>query len=397
MSVITIKKTKTQQKLSLYSYRISDVIRNLMFEFSSKRKQGIITMDNAEFPIEIVNIIENSELSNSVRIDTVKNTYLLIKALEKDILVNFKSYWYNDQYLYHEVSITSEDEFSFTDYSFYEYLLDNSIYHSEFKGAYINIDGDDFQNFYQHELPERSFDDIFLPDRVIKELKAFVSVFEKRQRILRYLFVGLPGSGKTESLIVLSNLLKAKGVTILKVSASAIRNAVKFANILAPSLIILDDIDLELGNRDDYSQTSYLRAFLDILDGVEKLNPQVGIIATTNSIWLVDTAAQRPGRFNKILTFGELTKDNIGNIVKKSLKNLAMEHLSMLYANEIVDNYHSGRRTGAYIYNMTQMLASQIDIGMIHENINDILDYIHEDSNTTSGIGTNDNNIGFKM
>jgi hypothetical protein len=379
MLTLTLKKTRTQQRLALYGHRISDIVRNLLFEFSSNLKQGVIAMNNAEFPLDIVYIIENTELSNSVRIDTVKNTFLLIKFLEKDILVNFKSYWYNDQYLYNEVSITSEDEFNFTDYSFFEYLLDNAIFHSEFKGAYINIDGDDFQNFYHHELPERGFGDIFLPEKMIKELKGFATVFEKRQRILRYLFVGLPGSGKTESLIVLSNVLKSQGVTVLKISASALRNGVKFANILAPSLIILDDIDLELGNRDDYSQTGYLRAFLDVLDGVEKLHPNVGMIATTNSLWLVDTAAQRPGRFNKILSFGELTPENIQDIVKKSLKHIAMEHLSVLYAPELVASYSAHKQTGAYIYNMTQMLANQIDMDMISDNIADILAYMQED------------------
>ncbi len=273
--------------------------------------------------------------------------------------------------------------------SFFEYLLDNSIYHSEYKGAYINIDGDDLQNFYAHELPERSFDDIYLPEKILLDLKGYTSIYEKRQRILRYLFIGAPGSGKTESLIVLANVLKSQGVTVLKVSAAGLRSGVKFANILAPSLIVLDDIDLELGNRDDYSQTANLKVFLDILDGVEKLNPNVGVIATTNSLWLVDTAAQRPGRFNKILSFGELTKDNIKNIIKKSLKVVEMNKLSVLFDKEIIEHYASNKHTGAYIYNMTQMLANQIDIEAIGKTVKDVLAYMKDDWDLLIGLQNN--------
>ncbi|TAE08623.1 MAG: ATP-binding protein [Bacteroidetes bacterium] len=388
MAVITLKRTKTEQLLNLYSHRLSDMVRNLMFEFLSNLRQHAISMDNADMAIEVKTIVENgNELASTVRVDSTKNTTILLTVEEKDVILNFRSYWYNDQYLYHELTITSTEEFTFTDYAFIDYLLENSVYHSEFKGAYINIESDDAQNFYKHELPERTFDDIYLPEKMIKDLKGYIALYEKRERMLRYLFVGLPGSGKTESLIVLANMLKQQGVTILKVSAAALRNGVKFANILAPALIVLDDIDLDLGNRDDYSHTTYLRAFLDILDGVEKLSPNVGVIATTNALWLVDTAAQRPGRFNKILAFGTLTKENIKHIIEKALNHIGMEEYEKVLASpELVDTYSDKKQTGAYIYNMTQMLANQIDIGMLEAKPKEILDYMVEDADLLASL-----------
>lgn len=388
MANITLKRTKTEQALGLYSHRISDMIRNLMFEFLSNHFQGTISTENADTEMKIKNIVENgNEVVTFIRVDSTKNTLVLLDIEGKDVVLNFKSYWYNDQYLYHEVTITSAETFTFTDYAFFDYLLDNSIFHSEFKGAYINIESDDAQNFYKHDLPERSFEDIFLPEKMLTDLKAYVALFEKRQRMLRYLFVGSPGSGKTESLIVLANILKAQGVTVLKVSASALRNGVKFANILAPALIVLDDIDLDLGNRDDYSHTTYLRSFLDVLDGVEKLAPNVGIIATTNALWLVDTAAQRPGRFNKIMAFGTLTKENIENIIEKALQHIGMDEYSKVLASkDLINAYSDKKQTGAYIYNMTQMLASQIDIGMLEPKATAILEYMVEDADLITSL-----------
>ncbi|TAF65352.1 MAG: ATP-binding protein [Cytophagales bacterium] len=385
MNKITIKKTKTQQKFGLYSHRISDLVRNLMFELINNLKQNLISLENAEIPFEALFIIENdNELEDSIRNETTKNSIVILKLMDKEVLLNFKSYWYNDQYLYNEMTISSQEEFNFTDYEFFEYLLNNAIYHSEFKGAYINIEGDDIQNFHTHELPERSFEDIFLPEKLLQPLNSYISIYEKRKRLIRYLFVGMPGSGKTESLIVIANALKQQGVTILKVAAAGIRNAVKLANILAPSLIILDDMDLELGNREDHSESEHLKAFLDMLDGVEKLHSDVGIIATTNSLWLVDTAAQRPGRFNKIMGFGELTDANAKNIILKALKSVDMNHLSILSDEKIIQHYMSQKSSGAYIYNMTQMLANQLDIGVVEESVKDILAYIQDDSETLS-------------
>ncbi len=388
MATIALKRTKTVQVLNLYSHRISDMVRNLMFEFISNLNQDAIVMDNADVSIKIKSIVEGgAEIATTVRIDSTKNTTIIAEIEEKELLLNFKSYWYNDQYLYHELTLTSTEEFNFTDYNFFDYLLDNSVYHSEFKGAYINIESDDAQNFHQHELPERGFDDIYLPEKMLQDLKGYSMLYEKRQRMMRYLFVGLPGSGKTESLIVLANTLKKQGVTILKVSAAALRNGVKFANILAPSLIVLDDIDLDLGNRDDYSQTGYLRSFLDILDGVEKLGANVGIIATTNALWLVDTAAQRPGRFNKIMSFGELTHDNIKNIILKALNHIEMDtYKKVLASKEMVEGYAEKKQTGAYIYNMTQMLANQIDIGMIKPKTDEILAYMTDDADLIASL-----------
>ncbi|TAE50682.1 MAG: hypothetical protein EAY69_01310, partial [Cytophagales bacterium] len=104
-----------------------------------------------------------------------------------------------------------------------------------------------------------------------------------------------------------------------------------------------------------------------------------GILATTNSLWLVDAAAQRPGRFNKILSFGELNKQNIKSIIIKSLKNAEMEDFNILADDDIVEVYAHNETTGAYIYNMTQMLANQIDIEMLPAYIQPLVNYIEND------------------
>ncbi len=110
--------------------------------------------------------------------------------------------------------------------------------------------------------------------------------------------------------------------------------------------------------------------FLDVLDGTDKIKNNVGFLATTNSVELLDLAAQRPGRFDKILSFDSLTKENILGIIKKSLhqefdKNFVFENE---FTNQlVVDKFHSAGVTGSHIYNAVKMLglrAQTLDINV---------------------------------
>lgn len=181
--------------------------------------------------------------------------------------------------------------------------------------------------------------------------------------------VGNPGTGKTEATTVLANVLNQKDVTIIKtVVCDKIKEKVDLAILLAPSIIILDDIDLSLGARNKGVHPERLQDFLDVLDGTEKLPKNVGIIATTNSTSLLDMAAQRPGRFDKIILFNELTKDNIKNIIAKSLrdnfkiKSKANKILNFMTDNGVVNTLFNRNVSGSYIYSITKMIKLKIDM-----------------------------------
>jgi len=172
--------------------------------------------------------------------------------------------------------------------------------------------------------------------------------------------VGNPGTGKTESTLVIANELKKQGVTIIKTPVdNFLKEKIELAEALAPAILIFDDLDLSIGSRTGggYSPKE-LQMFLDVMDGTDKISKNVGIISTTNSSKLLDLAAQRPGRFEKILVFDKLTKKNIGNIILKSLKyNNANININKLFFNKrIVDKFYEAKVTGSYIYNSINML-----------------------------------------
>jgi len=208
----------------------------------------------------------------------------------------------------------------------------------------------------------------------------YIKLFEKKGVLPRYMFSGAPGTGKTESTRAISKLLNNQNVTIIKTNiCKIIKDKFELAKILAPCVLILDDIDLYLGDRNHGSYSPLLGAFLDILDGVDKLPDNVGVIASTNAPHLIDLAAQRPGRFHKLLFFDELTNENVKSIIIKSLENLdkkynsvSEEDIKILTDEMLVNFFKSEGFTGAFIYeaiqdfkNKSEILETPLDLAKI--------------------------------
>lgn len=249
---------------------------------------------------------------------------------------------------------------------FYKMLFANAIQVSDLKGKHLVLKRNAME-WEKKDLEPKEFSDIYLPDSIIKDLELYSATFNQVGVLMRYLKAGSPGTGKTESTLVIANELIKKGVTVIKTPiCKYLKEKVELGILLAPTVFIFDDIDLSLGSRNRGFFSENLQIFLDVLDGTEKLPSNVGIIATTNSTSLLDLAAQRPGRFDKFLCFDELTKDNIKNIILKSLKYSdpkATEERKKLFASkEVVDMFHAKRVTGAYIFNGVRMLNLRINI-----------------------------------
>lgn len=251
----------------------------------------------------------------------------------------------------------------------YDNLFKLAIDSSNLKGSYLTIT-DEYLEWKIRELNDLSFDDVFLPEDLMDDLHMYVKLFEKKNVLPRYMLSGVPGTGKTELTRAVSKILNNKKVTIIKTNiCKIIKEKFELAKILAPCVLILDDIDLYLGDRNHGSYSPLLGAFLDILDGVDKLPDNVGVIASTNAPHLIDLAAQRPGRFDKVLFFDELTTENIKNIIKKSLNrlndkygNVTEEDITTLSDDKLVNFFKAEGLTGAFIYEIVQDLKNKSEI-----------------------------------
>jgi hypothetical protein len=364
---MSIEVTKNKYKAVMdYGYFLGPAIFKLFTEYFNtiirdEKKQK-------EHNIKLLAIMREKSFVDYVRLEErYGDSFVLIDFEGALINMHFEVYRQSGEVFFH-LGITSKNETNYDVESFYKKMLTHAIENSELKGSVFSMSRNEL-DWQKIKMQKRDFDDIFLPQNNIEDLNLYIQVGTEMDMMMRYLMVGNPGTGKTEATTVLANVLNQKDVTIIKtVVCDKIKEKVDLAILLAPSIIILDDIDLSLGARNKGVHPERLQDFLDVLDGTEKLPKNVGIIATTNSTSLLDMAAQRPGRFDKIILFNELTKDNIKNIIAKSLrdnfkiKSKANKILNFMTDNGVVNTLFNRNVSGSYIYSITKMIKLKIDM-----------------------------------
>jgi len=324
--------------------------------------------------------------------------------------IRFKKFRDGDK-MYYYININNNTEVKYSGDFLHKYLMFCALETSNLKGSYFSMSRDVF-NWDIKERENRTLDDIFLPEEILEDLHLYVDIYKESDKILRYLKVGNPGVGKTEATLVLASELNKLGVTIIKTPiCQKLHQKVELANVLAPALIIFDDIDLSLGDRNKGAYSSLLGDFLDVLDGTDKLSDNVGVLATTNAAHLLDLAAQRPGRFDKTLLFDDITRQNIKDIILKSLKvnfNITDGPLVKVYAsNKIVNKFYDSGVSGSHIFNAIKMLKLRYDTLKIKDVTDDrivksidselkVIEKIRKVSIVKDKLDRNSDNIGFK-
>ena len=349
-------KVSFELRLNKAIFKILENYFNVLSQDKKLQKEQGIKIVSFTAPFHFVDTIAVTS-SFMKTIVTLEHEGLLISII-------FDHYKSNGS-VYYDLFIYSNQKTNLQANYIYNTIFANAIQASSLKGSYFTMPRNQFDWEVEH-LEPRGFNDIFLPDKIMEDLNLYVKIFESDENALRYLFVGNPGTGKTESCLVLTNELNKMGVTVIKTSiCEQLKEKMQLAEILKPSIVILDDIDLALGSRNTGGFSKYLEIFLDVLDGTEKLSKQVGIVSTTNSAHLLDLAAQRPGRFDKVVLFDNITKDNIKNIIIKSLKyNFDIDSTSPTYKvftePKVVNEYYDAFVTGAYIYNSVNMILLRV-------------------------------------
>jgi len=155
-------------------------------------------------------------------------------------------------------------------------------------------------------------EDLVLPDHVWTEIDANVAALTTRAPLLRdlglgtnrgVLLAGPPGVGKSAlSRVVARELVGAFTVIVVDASAasSVLRQVYRETVDLGPCVVVLEDVDLYLGDRKAGARGTALADFLAVLDGTEAYT-DVLTIASTNDPAALDAAATRSARFDTVL------------------------------------------------------------------------------------------------
>ncbi len=154
--------------------------------------------------------------------------------------------------------------------------------------------------------------DVVLPDHIWVDIDRNVHGLYRALDRLRdaglacnrgVLLAGPPGTGKTALCRALAHEL-AGSVTVIYCDALTVQHQVrelyKQMKYLAPALIVMEDVDLVVGDRNQ-GATGSLLDFLIALDGAMSDHQGVVTIATTNDPRAIDPAAKRSARFDVLV------------------------------------------------------------------------------------------------
>lgn len=180
--------------------------------------------------------------------------------------------------------------------------------------------------------------DMLLPKAITNDINGIVNVIKRKAPgINKFLFVGSPGTGKTESAKQIAKQLDRKllivdfnGLIDSKLGES-MKNVTKMFKAIneLPSLeeyiILFDEIDavaLDRINQNDSREmgrvtSTFLRQF-------DNLNPDVVLIATTNLFKYLDKALAR--RFDATVDFDRYTEDDKIKVAKFLLKEYMKQY-----------------------------------------------------------------------
>ena len=171
---------------------------------------------------------------------------------------------------------------------------------------------------------------LLFPDAIMQDLFGVVNAVGHHVGVNKFLFQGAPGTGKTEAVKQLANILEREvfmfdfsaiidsklGQTQKNIS-ELFREINGFVN---PDkiLILMDEIDaIALDRTNQHDMREMGRATSAMLKGLDRLDDRIVLIATTNLYEYFDKALLR--RFDSIISFNRYTREDLLGIAEKML------------------------------------------------------------------------------
>lgn len=185
--------------------------------------------------------------------------------------------------------------------------------------------GSDFESEFLKQIDTRIMDPLNLPAEISEDVKGIINAVNHNVGINKFLFEGLPGSGKTEAAkhvarlldrtlfyVDFDNLIDSKlGQTNKNISL--VFNEINMLPHANKVVILFDEIDviaLDRINSNDVREMGRVTStILRELDRLTDLNKEIVIIATTNLFSNFDKALIR--RFDAVINFNRYSKEDL--------------------------------------------------------------------------------------
>src|SRR5574344_26675 len=175
-----------------------------------------------------------------------------------------------------------------------------------------------------------SGDSLWLPENVTHDILGIVNAIAHKADINKFLFQGAPGTGKTEAVKQLARILNREiymvnFATLIDSKLGQTQKNIsslfkEINNFKHPDKVIvlfdeIDAISLDRTNNNDLREMG--RATSAMLKGLDSLNEQVVLVATTNLYEYFDKALVR--RFDSVIDFNRYNRDDLITIAEEFL------------------------------------------------------------------------------
>jgi ATPase family associated with various cellular activities (AAA) len=254
----------------------------------------------------------HQDIGPNQTVDYVVRGVFLLNRGGKRIVVAFRPPHYTFDSPLLEVIADTRDRARETLSSF----LEDSRRESTYKGRTLTLEaGKHGQGFsIQFEaLRPTTRDQLVLPDDLIRVVERNVLGMLRHADILKesgrsvrrgLLFHGPPGTGKTLMVRYLARACADHTVIMLSgPQQGLVREACHAARLLAPSIVILEDVDLIAEDREHNRCSAVLHELLNEMDGLGERD-HVTFLLTTNRPEILEPAlAARPGRVDQAVFF----------------------------------------------------------------------------------------------
>ena len=183
----------------------------------------------------------------------------------------------------------------------------------------------DFESEFLKQIETRGMEALNLPLEISEDIKGIINAVNHNVGINKFLFEGLPGSGKTEAAKNVARLLNRSLFVVdfenlidskLGQTNKNITNVFKEINMIPNAnkiVVLFDEIDviaLDRINSNDVREMGRVTStILRELDRLTDLNKEIVIIATTNLYSNFDKALVR--RFDAVINFNRYSEEDL--------------------------------------------------------------------------------------
>ena len=195
----------------------------------------------------------------------------------------------------------------------------------------------DFESNFLKQVDVRTLSPLNLPEVISEDVKGIINAVNHNVGINKFLFEGLPGSGKTEAakhvarllnrtlfLVDFENLIDSKLGRTNKNIASVFNeiNSLPYSNKVVVLFDEIDVIALDRINSNDVREMGRVTStILREFDRLTDLNKEIVIIATTNLFENFDKALIR--RFDAIINFNRYTQEDLIEVAEYYFSSFA--------------------------------------------------------------------------